>query len=277
MSGSVAGYTIEEVCRLIDRSWSMWREKYAAAPGVERLSLPDAGAVISEFDLPNINTVFEARLGGADTGPRIRQIQDLFRERSLRFTWWVGPISEPPDLAPALSAAGLREGIALVGMAGDLDDLDLDPAGFGETDPGSEPVRILDQEGLKDFCLATAQAYSVPAPGGEILFACQSGQGYGPKDGLAHFTICLEGRAAATASVMMRGTWALLAGVGTVPEARGKGLGTAVTKAALAEARARGCRLAVLQASAGGRPIYEKLGFAEYCRLRRFIWSPDGN
>ena len=270
MSGSVAGYTADEVCRIIDLSWSEWRLKYAAAPGVERMSLPDAQAVISGLDLPNVNSVFAAALDPAWLETRIEELAAPFRERSVGFTWWVGPCSEPPDLGQALPAAGFEKGALLVGMAADLDRLALDQGG-----DGPELVRIGDRETLKAYCRATALAYGTRPPGADLALAALSRQDYGPGGDLAHFAVRRAGELAATASVMMRGDWALLAGVGTIPEARGSGLATAVTVRALEEARARGCRLAVLQASAGGRPIYEKLGFREYCRLRRFLWSPD--
>jgi GNAT superfamily N-acetyltransferase len=49
--------------------------------------------------------------------------------------------------------------------------------------------------------------------------------------------------------------------VATRPEARGRGLGGALTWRALAEARDRGCTTSSLQATAKGRPIYERLGY----------------
>ena len=44
--------------------------------------------------------------------------------------------------------------------------------------------------------------------------------------------------------------------------ARGKGIGRAMTALPLIEARRQGYRIATLQASSMGRPIYEKMGFA---------------
>lgn len=53
-----------------------------------------------------------------------------------------------------------------------------------------------------------------------------------------------------------------LYGVVTAPIARGRGLGTAVSAAAVAQAGALGgAERVVLQASAAGRPVYERLGF----------------
>lgn len=49
--------------------------------------------------------------------------------------------------------------------------------------------------------------------------------------------------------------------VATRPQARGRGLASALLSQALIDARERGCRTATLQATRMGSPIYERLGF----------------
>jgi GNAT superfamily N-acetyltransferase len=51
--------------------------------------------------------------------------------------------------------------------------------------------------------------------------------------------------------------------VATLPEARGRGLATALMAHALIEARGRGSVTSSLQATARGRPIYERLGYRD--------------
>jgi GNAT superfamily N-acetyltransferase len=51
--------------------------------------------------------------------------------------------------------------------------------------------------------------------------------------------------------------------VATLPEARGRGLATALMSHALAEARERGCTTSSLQATLRGRPVYLRLGYSE--------------
>ena len=277
---TIAGYSIEGVCRIIDRSWSRWRMFYALAPGLEQRTHPDARTVISGFDLPNINVVTEAGLDPAldlaGVRARVRELSAPFRKRSVGFTWWVGPCTRPGNLDQVLMEEGFEDKKSLVGMAGDLARLDLTHSDFAETDPDRIPVRISEPDRLRQFARASALAYSSLPKAEELSLAAQSRLDYGPGGPVAHFAVRRGKEIYATATVVMEGGWALLAGVGTIPEARGRGLGTAVTVRALREARERDCGLAVLQASEAGRPIYEKLGFREYCRLRRFVWNPDG-
>ncbi len=62
----------------------------------------------------------------------------------------------------------------------------------------------------------------------------------------------------------------------TVPTVRGKGIGTALTVAAMRAIEARGVDTAVLTSSPDGLRIYRGLGFTQVGSVRRFLWSPPG-
>jgi GNAT superfamily N-acetyltransferase len=62
--------------------------------------------------------------------------------------------------------------------------------------------------------------------------------------------------------------------VATLPEARGQGIGTHVTQTALEEAQRLGYQVAILQASAMGKNVYQRLGFQECCPLEIYLWQP---
>ena len=49
--------------------------------------------------------------------------------------------------------------------------------------------------------------------------------------------------------------------IATIPSARRRGYGAAMTARVVLDASAAGCDVAALQASASGRPIYERVGF----------------
>ena len=55
--------------------------------------------------------------------------------------------------------------------------------------------------------------------------------------------------------------------VGTVPEARGRGLARRLLLRALRDARAAGSTVSSLQSSRLGYPVYRRLGYVELCRL----------
>ncbi|MFC8598626.1 GNAT family N-acetyltransferase [Isoptericola sp. NPDC057191] len=57
-------------------------------------------------------------------------------------------------------------------------------------------------------------------------------------------------------------TFAWLADVVVAPSHRGRGLGTALVAAALGDVAPLGLKRVLLRASADGRPVYDRLGFA---------------
>jgi GNAT superfamily N-acetyltransferase len=71
-------------------------------------------------------------------------------------------------------------------------------------------------------------------------------------DDMAHFLVERDGAPIATGSLGVAGGVALLAGASTVPSARGLGAQAALLAARLAEARRRGCDLAMMAALPGG-------------------------
>jgi GNAT superfamily N-acetyltransferase len=60
----------------------------------------------------------------------------------------------------------------------------------------------------------------------------------------------------------------------TVEPARRRGIGTAITLAALREAWDLGYTVGVLGSSEMGYPVYRRLGFVEYCRIGLYGWRP---
>jgi GNAT superfamily N-acetyltransferase len=55
--------------------------------------------------------------------------------------------------------------------------------------------------------------------------------------------------------------------VGTLPEARGRKIATAMVLYTLERAISMGCTASILQASEMGEGVYLKIGFREYCQI----------
>lgn len=86
------------------------------------------------------------------------------------------------------------------------------------------------------------------------------------------FVADLDGRPVGTSIAIRSDAVSGVYSVGTRSAARGHGVGTAATWAAVQAGRAWGCDTAVLQSSAMGLPIYTRMGFVtvvRYVQLRR--------
>jgi GNAT superfamily N-acetyltransferase len=77
----------------------------------------------------------------------------------------------------------------------------------------------------------------------------------------------LDGRPATCLTVVREGPDAGIFMVGTVPEARGRGLARRLLLHALHDARSAGATVSTLQSSRLGYPVYRRLGYVELCRL----------
>jgi GNAT superfamily N-acetyltransferase len=60
-------------------------------------------------------------------------------------------------------------------------------------------------------------------------------------------------------------------GIGTLPAARRRGVGSALTLVPMLKAREEGYVAAILHATPEGELLYPRLGFREYCRISRFL------
>jgi predicted acetyltransferase len=61
-----------------------------------------------------------------------------------------------------------------------------------------------------------------------------------------------------------------------MPQARGRGIGAAITLAPLLEARQMGYRVGILQASSMGYKVYQRLGFRDFGKLSVYLWEQEG-
>jgi GNAT superfamily N-acetyltransferase len=80
----------------------------------------------------------------------------------------------------------------------------------------------------------------------------------------------INGQDVSVAGFSVSGRTAVVWGVATLEPFRSRGYGAAVTRAALAEAAARGCTSASLRSGPKSRPLYERLGFRYVCNHRTY-------
>jgi ribosomal protein S18 acetylase RimI-like enzyme len=88
------------------------------------------------------------------------------------------------------------------------------------------------------------------------------------------FLARMDGMPAAGAMVIVTHGVAGIYWVGTTPEARGRGLAELVTRAAGNAGFDLGARLAALQASVMGEPVYRRMGYVEVTRYPFYVRLP---
>ena len=176
----------------------------------------------------------------------------------LPFTWNVGPDSRPRDLARRLEAHGLEPLFDIVGMSADLDRLSLE----APDPPGVRIEVVQHRAGLETFAEVASGPFQIRSDAIGGLTALEAAQGFDPRARRRYLAFLDERPVATTVLFLAAGVGGIYV-VATVPDARGRGIGAAITRRAMREARDLGYRMAVLQASPMGHSLYRRLGFRD--------------
>jgi len=236
----------------------------ACLPQVDYRNEADAIRFISGIPFPLCNSVMRADLAPVGIDGKIEEILLPFRERKLPMFWWIGPATKPADLGSRLEKHGLQYLDETVGMAVDL-------SGFPVDAEKEMPVRIREvagEDSLQDWLAVFRTVFEVPEFVVEFFAAAMRNLWFGPDLPYRHFIGLAGGMPAAVSSVFFDAEAAGVYNVATLAEFRSRGIGTAMSRAAMNEARIKGCRWSVLHATPMGIPVYRKLGYRECCRLR---------
>ena len=169
------------------------------------------------------------------------------------------------ELAPRLDAAGFRIGESTPVMV-------MAPI---REQPGSLPEleirRVATVQDLGRFRETAFDGFGLPVPAAKLFLT---------EDMFALPTVrfylgCMDGEPACSVALVATGEVAGIYWVATREGFRGRGFGTAMTWAAIRGGLELGCRIASLQASKSGRPLYEAMGFAHTGSYRRFGPRPS--
>lgn len=237
-------------------------------PKLEVHDEPDHLWTISDVPFPLFNSVLRANLAPERVDDAIQAAIERCGSRHVPILWWTGPATRPADLGEHLAAKGFR-GLVLPGMAVHLSAQLLSPP----RPTGLIVEQVTDLDTLAQYCKAFCEGFKIPDLLRDSFFDLFRCLGLAPDLSLRHYIGWFEGEPAATASLFLGAGAAGIYNVATVPQARRRGFGAAMTATALLQARAEGCQVAILHASEMGAGVYRSLGFEEYCKIETFLWT----
>jgi ribosomal protein S18 acetylase RimI-like enzyme len=237
----------------------------ARLPGAVIHEGPDISWLASGRPLASLNHVHGIHLGGDAAGDDARIDQThaaVTQGGALPATWWIGPTTAPVDIGARLADRGYQEAEPEFGMVAEV-------AGLPTPDGEIEDVGA---RNLGEWLGVMGRAYGWSDPRAIGAWTeLYQGALHDRTPPWWHVLVRDGGVAVACASLFPAGNLGFVTNVGTVPEARGAGHGTAATLAVLAIAQQQGFRRASLTASLMGRSVYARIGFREDARLDRYV------
>jgi GNAT superfamily N-acetyltransferase len=245
---------------------------YGRAPGAELYEGDDLVRVVTGVSEPLFNGVFRARLIPDAVDSAIATTLAHVAPRRVPMFWWFAPWTRPANLGTHLEQHGFIHAGDSPAMAVDLRTLPEEPPKIA----GLVVAPVEDLEMLRIWARVAAIGTEFPERFHEELVALEDGVGLRPReDFYTRYIAYQDGVAVATSALLLHAGVAGIFAVATIPQARRRGLGTAITQAPLLEARRRGYRVGTLQSSPMGFPVYGRLGFREVCHpIGLYLWSP---
>jgi GNAT superfamily N-acetyltransferase len=188
-----------------------------------------------------------------------------FRTKAVgAFTWWLEPHLRPSAWKSVLSNHGFGFSNDTPGMAVDLQVLS-EPIQAVE---GLEVRAVTDEESLRTWAHLFTVGYGLPPDWEPSVYNLQLQLGLGYP--IQNYLGTLNGEPVATSCLFLGAGVAGVYSVSTLPVARGRGVGAAMTFKPLHQAREMGYRIGVLQSSEMGFNVYQRLGFRHLCQIENF-------
>lgn len=231
------------------------------------------GTVRYETPIPQLpyNGVIQTRIAG----PPAEVVDDVLRSftgRGVSCLWWDHPTAKPSDLGSLLTARGLQ---AVERVAGMTIDLETVAGGMPKTD-GVRYVEVLDDNAMRRYSDLIVGYWEVPEDARELVD--EINRFWGPGTAPLHRWIAVADRGEAIGKVLLSFAAppgiAAIYGMSVRPQARGRGVASALTDIALRRAKELNCRRVVLHSSEMAVGVYERSGFIKRCDLTVYANSP---
>ncbi len=241
----------------------------ASAPDGAFFKWHGATAFVTCIPSARVNAVLDASFPAAEAKWRAAAVIRRMRKQRPRFGWVVWPSSRPRSLPTILESLGMRHIVDMSIMAAPLRGLD-EPHAVS----GLQVRRVSTLKQLNDWVSTSMAAFGDSPSERPHILRMERSIGLRSNCPRVLFIGTMGGRPVGTSMVYTEAEACGLFYVGVLPRARRRGVGAALTWAALEEGSDRSCKTATLLATGAGQVVYQRLGFDVYGRGRVYGTAP---
>ena len=210
------------------------------------------------------NMVMDTHFTLENANQKIDEIVNLFQDKHLPFSWWVGPTDSPSDL---------KERLILKNFISKEDDygMYLDLENYTSSLPSKLKIKqVSNATELKEFDNVHVHSFGNPKAF-DIIFNKIPPSAYQEKSPYRFYTGYFNKKAVTTGVLIFHANVVGIYYIVTLPEERRKGYATEMMNHLLTIAKEENQKIAVLQASESGKKVYKKMDFKECCIFQEFI------
>jgi len=242
-------------------------------PGAEVYKGDDVSWCITSIPARPCNVVFNARIKPENVDSVIKSITEKARTKKVPLRWYTGKDTEPANLGEHLISHGFTKDGPVPMMAIDMQTLKEDI----HTLSGLDVIEVKDIDNLKIWNNVASRGFGGTPQGERAMFrwfsvVMESGLP------LRFYLAIHNGVPVATSQMILAEGVAGIDRVATIPEARNKGIGYAVSLHPLLEAREKGYQAGTIQATEMGERVYSRMGFRKCGEINLYHWGniPQG-
>lgn len=228
-------------------------------------SSPSVTQAWSTVAFPIFNMVAHANV---TNGTTIADILQPYRTNRAPAVWFRLPQSQPEDLDHQLLATELTLTDVRPCMAGEIDKIP-------NQENGANIIQVQEENQCRDWVQVQSLSNGGFPPVVQEVYVDLMRASLNEDSSTKAFVAYENEQAAACSLLHLAAGVAGIYQVGTIPDARRKGYGTAITHAPLRYAAQRGYKISVLIATKMGKPVYQKMGFEKIFPANIYLFAPQ--
>jgi GNAT superfamily N-acetyltransferase len=257
----------KELVPALDANMVAFWSAYGRANGAILQATSDVVWFYTGIPVPLFNGVLFAQVNPNEVKAIVDRLQAKIVEQGAPALWWIGPQSKPAQLGSLLEEHGLHPAGEVPGMAIELAGVENQV----EMLPGFTIQKVNTKEMQAAWARIAAVGTGFSDSATDALAQLEASLSDPQYKAQHRYLGFLDRVPIATSALALDSGVAGIYAVATIPPARGKGIGRAMTVMPLLEARQLGYRVGILQASEMGYSLYQKIGFKDVCLYRLYI------